>query len=74
MILVLGGIAHKAVVKAYEFKQVDYPFGHGKVYDLPEGRKLVTSYHCSRYNTQTKRLTEIMFHKVFENILKLLDK
>ncbi len=74
VILVLGGIAHKAVVKAYGFKQVDYPFGHGKVYDLPEGRKLVTSYHCSRYNTQTKRLTEKMFHKVFENILKLLGK
>lgn len=74
VILALGGIAHKAVVKGYQLKQKDYPFGHGKTYDLPEGRKLVTSYHCSRYNTQTKRLTEKMFHKVFENILKLLDK
>ena len=74
VILVLGGIAHKAVVKGYGLKQKDYPFGHGTVYDLPDRRKLVTSYHCSRYNTQTKRLTAAMFHQVFENILKLLDK
>lgn len=74
VILVLGGIAHKAVVKGYGLKQSDYPFGHGLVYDLPEGRKLVTSYHCSRYNTQTRRLTEKMFHQVFENIRRLLDK
>jgi len=74
VILVLGGIAHKAVIKAYGLKQADHPFGHGLVYELAEGRKLVTSYHCSRYNTQTKRLTDKMFHKVFENILKLLDK
>jgi len=74
VVLVLGGIAHKSVVKGYGLKQKDFPFGHGKVYDLPEGRKLITSYHCSRYNTSTKRLTEKMFHKVFENVLKLLDK
>lgn len=74
VILVLGGIAHKSVVKGYGLKQSDYPFGHGLVYDLPDGRKLMTSYHCSRYNTQTKRLTEKMFHKVFEKILKLMDK
>ena len=74
VILVLGGIAHKAVVKGYGLKQGDYPFGHGLVHELPEGRTLITSYHCSRYNTQTKRLTEKMFHKVFENICKRLDK
>ena len=74
VILVLGGIAHKAVIKGYGLKQSDYPFGHGKVYDLPDNRKLVTSYHCSRYNTQTKRLTEKMFHQVFEKILKLMEK
>ncbi|MDH5445629.1 MAG: uracil-DNA glycosylase [Gammaproteobacteria bacterium] len=74
IILVLGGIAHKAVVKAYGLKQSDYSFGHGKVYDLPDNSKLVTSYHCSRYNTSTKRLTEKMFHQVFEKILKLMAK
>jgi len=73
VVLALGGIAHKAVVKAYGLKQKDYPFGHNKVYSLPEDRSLVTSYHCSRYNTQTKRLTEAMFHKVFKNIRKHID-
>lgn len=73
IVLALGGIAHKAVVKAYGLKQGEHPFGHELMYELPEGRKLVTSYHCSRYNTQTKRLTEKMFHDVFENIFKLLD-
>jgi len=74
VILVLGGIAHKAVVKGYGLRQADYPFGHGLSYDLPEGRKLITSYHCSRYNTQTKRLTEKMFHQIFEKIRALLEK
>lgn len=73
VVLVLGGIAHKAVIKAYGLAQKDYPFSHGGIHDLPEGRKLITSYHCSRYNTQTRRLTEEMFHGVFENILELLD-
>lgn len=74
VILVLGGIAHKAVIKAYGLRQADYPFGHGKIYKLSDDRKLITSYHCSRYNTQTKRLTEKMFHQIFEKILKLMDK
>lgn len=73
VILALGSIAHKAVVKAYGLKQRDYPFAHNKVYPLTEGRALVTSYHCSRYNTQTKRLTTSMFHQVFKNIRKLID-
>ena len=74
VILVLGGIAHKSTIKAFGLKQKDYPFGHNNVYELPEGHTLITSYHCSRYNTQTKRLTEKMFHKIFEKILKLIDK
>jgi len=37
---------------------------------LPNGLRLYDSYHCSRYNTQTKRLTEAMFHRVFESILE----
>jgi len=73
VILALGGIAHKAVIKAFDLKQKDYPFAHNKVYSLADERSLVTSYHCSRYNTQTKRLTESMFHKVFKNIRKLID-
>lgn len=72
-ILALGGIAHKAVLKALDLKQSDYKFGHAAQFQLPGGRWLVDSYHCSRYNTQTGRLTEKMFHDVFRLIDKLTD-
>lgn len=68
VVLALGGIAHKAVLKALGLKLKDYPFGHDKFYTLPMGLVLATSYHCSRYNTQTRRLTEAMFHAVFRRI------
>ncbi|MDY6979797.1 MAG: uracil-DNA glycosylase [Pseudomonadota bacterium] len=71
VILALGGIAHKAVLKALELKQSQYKFGHAARFQLPDGRWLVDSYHCSRYNTQTGRLTEKMFHDVFRLIDKL---
>jgi len=64
VILALGHVAHKAVLQALELRQVDYAFGHDVVHRLPDGRQLVDSYHCSRYNTQTGRLTEAMFSKV----------
>ncbi|MDH3948618.1 MAG: uracil-DNA glycosylase, partial [Gammaproteobacteria bacterium] len=68
VVLALGGIAHKAVLKALGLKLKDYPFGHDNFYVLPSGLVLATSYHCSRYNTQTRRLTEAMFHAVFRRI------
>jgi len=61
VILALGTIAHRSVVKGTGGKLGDYPFGHGAVHRLPGGRMLVDSYHCSRYNTQTGRLTPAMF-------------
>lgn len=64
-ILALGGVAHKAVVRALARRQADFPFAHGAVHELPDGL-LVDSYHCSRYNTQTGRLTEPMFRSVVE--------
>lgn len=67
-ILTLGGIAHQSVLKALDLKKSSYPFAHGKQYLLPNDVTLFTSYHCSRYNTQTKRLTEKMFHQVFAQI------
>ena len=73
-ILALGGIAHKAVLKALGLKQSAYKFGHAQHFELPDGRYLVDSYHCSRYNTQTGRLTEKMFHDVFRLIDKLTDR
>ena len=64
-ILALGQIAHQAVLRAQGLKLKDYPFGHASDYRLPDGRRLVSSYHCSRYNTQTRRLTPEMFAAVF---------
>ncbi len=73
VILALGGVAHRAVIRALGLKQGEHPFGHARKYALSEGRWLVDSYHCSRYNTQTRRLTEGMFHDLFREIARLLD-
>lgn len=64
-ILALGNVAHLAVLKALGLKVGAYKFGHAERHALPNGQVLYDSYHCSRYNTQTKRLTEAMFHQVF---------
>jgi uracil-DNA glycosylase family 4 len=68
VILALGNVAHQAVLKALDLKAAACKFGHGARHELPDGRILYDSYHCSRYNTQTRRLTEAMFHAVFESI------
>ncbi len=73
VILALGLIAHKAVVKARNLKQKDYPFAHGQVAKLDNDQWLIDSYHCSRYNTQTRRLTEKMFFEIFEKSLELIN-
>ena len=65
VILALGGIAHRAVLKALGLHQSHHPFSHGAVHELAP-QVLVDSYHCSRYNTQTGRLTEGMFRDVVE--------
>ena len=67
-ILALGTIAHQAVLMAYGLKRGDYPFSHGAQHPLHGGRRLFDSYHCSRYNTQTRRLTDRMFRDVFDSI------
>jgi len=68
VILCLGLISHKAVIKALGLKQSEYPFIHAKAHKLDDGRQVIDSYHCSRYNTNTKRLTEDMFSDVFKQI------
>ena len=73
VILCLGQIAHKSTLKALRLKQSVYPFKHGKFHKLDDGRIIVDSYHCSRYNTQTKRLTEAMFSDIFKKITKQLE-
>ena len=73
IIIALGGIAHRAVISALDLKQAGYPFGHAAEHDLPQNRLLIDSYHRSRYNTQTRRLTEPMFRQVFSRARDLLS-
>lgn len=68
IILTLGGIAHGAVLMATGLKAGAHKFGHGAKHQLASGHVLFNSYHCSRYNTNTRRLTEITFHDVFAAI------
>ncbi|TCJ18145.1 uracil-DNA glycosylase [Parasulfuritortus cantonensis] len=67
-VLALGQVAHGAVLRALGLKASQFPFGHGGRHVLPDGRRLYDSYHCSRYNTQTRRLTPAMFKAVFASI------
>lgn len=68
----LGLIAHKTIIKTFGLKQSAYKFVHNTTHDLGNGIKLVNSYHCSRYNTSTKRLTKPMFYNVFDTVQGLL--
>lgn len=67
----LGQIAHVAAVRAAGGRLAAYKFGHLAEHVLPNGRILIDSYHCSRYNQNTNRLTAAMFEKVFERALEL---
>jgi uracil-DNA glycosylase family 4 len=71
-VLALGTVAHNAVLRAQGVRNKDYAFAHGARHELPNGIRLYDSYHCSRYNTQTKRLNEQMFHAVFSAITEYL--
>lgn len=73
LMIVLGRIAHESVVATVGGKQKDFKFSHGGLHDLPCGHKMLDSYHCSRYNTNTGRLTTEMFEDVFDTAKKLLS-
>jgi uracil-DNA glycosylase family 4 len=64
VLLALGAIAHRAALRALGAKPGGYPFAHGAVHRVPDAPIVVDSYHCSRYNTQTRRLTAQMFADV----------
>ena len=66
--LALGRIAHDATLRALALRAAGFPFAHGAAHPLAGGRLLVDSYHCSRYNTNTGRLTAAMFDDVFKTI------
>ncbi|MGD8802546.1 MAG: uracil-DNA glycosylase, partial [Gammaproteobacteria bacterium] len=72
VIIALGSIAHKAVIMALGLKQSDYRFAHAAEHKLERG-VLIDSYHCSRYNTQTRRLTPAMFEAVFARAREIIN-
>ena len=71
-VLALGQIAHQQVLAALGLRQAAYPFAHGALHALPSGLLLADSYHCSRYNTNTGRLTPTMFEAVFTKLMPLI--
>lgn len=73
-ILCLGRISHESTIAALGIKQKEAPFGHGAVHTVPgTAFSVFDSYHCSRYNTNTKRLTTAMFEEVFSDIRQHLE-
>ena len=73
ILLALGRIAHESILKALGLRLRDFAFSHGALHTLNDQLTLIDSYHCSRYNTQTKRLTEPQFEAIFATIRKLID-
>jgi len=71
IIIALGQIAHQSTIKALGGKLPKHPFGHGNIHRLHSGPTLIDSYHCSRYNTNTGRLTTEMFESIFASALAL---
>ena len=75
VILCLGRIAHQSTVAAFGLRQKDAPFAHAARHEVPgRGITMIDSYHCSRYNTNTGRLTEDMFEQVFSDVMSALDR
>ena len=73
VIFALGLIAHEAVLRSYGRATKSLRFSHGAEHDLGDGRVLLDSYHCSRYNTSTRRLTTEMFETVVGRARAILD-
>jgi uracil-DNA glycosylase len=71
VLVALGRIAHEAILTALALKRARFPFAHGNEYRLGDTLHLVDSYHCSRYNTQTRRLTPAMFKSVLARASEL---
>ena len=72
IVVALGSIAHRSVVAGFGLAQKDFRFAHAAEHALPRDIILIDSYHCSRYNTQTKRLTAEMFAQVFQRAREIL--
>lgn len=73
VIVALGRIAHEAAVRLAGGRLSAFPFRHGAVHHMPDGRLLLDSYHCSRYNQRTGRLTVARFEAVFAQAVRLRE-
>lgn len=73
VVVALGRIAHDSLLRALGVRLASYTFAHGALHEIG-GLVVADSYHCSRYNTQTGRLTEPMFRAVFERVKALVDR
>jgi uracil-DNA glycosylase family 4 len=74
IVLALGGIAHRAVIRCVGGRQAAYKFGHAAEHNVEDRFTMLDSYHCSRYNTNTRRLTPEMFQEVFARARNLLNQ
>ena len=74
VIMALGHIAHNNILTTFGYKRSQYKFGHGAMHHMDNGLTLIDSYHCSRYNTNTGRLTEEMFEDIFKKITDFIKK
>ena len=72
--LALGRIAHEAVLRSLGFRLSGFPFGHAAEHEFPDGRVLLDSYHPSRQNTNTGKLTQAMWRRVFRRARALMGK
>jgi uracil-DNA glycosylase len=72
VLLALGTVAHAAVLRAHALPASAHRFAHGAEHRLPSDRVLLDSYHCSRYNTQTRRLTTVMFEDIIGRACELI--
>ena len=74
VVVALGSIAHAALLRATGQRPASFRFAHGAEHALPGGLQLLDSYHCSRLNTNTGRLTPAMFNRIFDRARHLLDR
>ena len=74
LLIALGGIAHRAIIKAAALRQADFKFAHEALHDVGGRFMMLDSYHCSRYNTNTGRLTTDMFRAVFAKAKEILNQ
>jgi uracil-DNA glycosylase family 4 len=71
-VVALGATAHATLLTALRLRKASYPFAHGAIHKLPNGLVLADSYHCSRQNTNTGKLTSEMFESVFAEVRRRL--